>query len=551
MAPAPSGRPPILPPHPKSPRTLPIDDFIQISDAAKGIAGEGVITDLQSFMDATGYTSTSGSFRVTAGSVELASIPRQSINGQVNVYVGAVGERVIDKHLPGTTVGMASPSVGVSFPELNETPGISPRSSGSSDILIKTSPDDVVEGRYMFNRQATVLSHEIGHAIDFAGESITGSQLTSLKRASDKSSDILDNVKELKRLIDSGMDQEEALNQSGVRQSVFSYARGYGESEALADTSAVSSYRRLAENNPELARKMGLDDTGDFTMFGETRQRTLSLDVVDRFSGNRMGVETASQSVPQQEVNMKIGSGYTLGKFDDSMMQGRVDVAAQLRSAGVSDDLIEELSEQSKVVSAATYAARVGGFEEGSEELEILGKSARARGKVSLSGANYDEQIQSAQEELAAAETDMQRAGKYAGEKSRERVEKARQKVERFETLRERNSRLYDEVFEEEIVKGRYNIDVVDDVSEIVSEAKEEVIRPRLDALSDQEPRASVSARVSTAVDASLDDAAESVARRIPPQPVLEVGSGKASRKTLQRIVESGMTAKRVARTIL
>jgi hypothetical protein len=506
MAPTPSGGapwpPPWLPPHPKSPRTLPIDDFIQISKAARSEMGEEVVTDLISFMDKAGYTQTTGSFRITEGGIEMASVPRQSINGQVNIYIGSIGDSIIEENLKkndGTYYAGVQKSAG-------RTNGI----SGTSGIVRAkgTIADTVNLAQKNTGRVGGVVSHEITHAIDktagyasgydFAGSGINPRMEKGLQK-----------VREL--ITNKELSPDEAFRQSGIMEAMEDWARGYGSSEALADTGKVSSLKRVSEADPELARRIGLDDSGEFRLplkmdlddsgklvtTEQTTKRTFGLDILDKFIGNQL-----------YDKETSLGSGYSAGEMESTWERFpgyEHTYRNELKKLGVSDEVLEESAQRQKAVAAANYAARVGGI--GPEEELLFEIAAEKRGKSRITKSyprNFLEE-------------------------------------------------LYDEEYKRQRVKGRFNIeivdDVVDDVSEIVSQAK---VKPDfwLAGLTLKPNQMPVTGHVSQALNSSLDDVGESVARRIPPQPVLEVGSGKATRKTLQRIVQSGMTAKRIAKNI-
>lgn len=558
MAPSPSGRAPMLPPSPSSPRTLPIDDFIQISDAARANMGEEVVTDLQSFMDRAGYTQTTGSFRITEGGVEMASVPRQSINGQVNVYVGSMGDEVVEANLArgGMGTGEASYAGGVqlgarSAKGIEGTAGINRGTGQVADVVqrVESNWDGSLSGGKP--KLFGTMSHEITHATDM----VAGGYFTDIRNgyatglANPRiSQDISESMGFFHKLIEEGVSPDQAFEMSRISESVEAYSSVYGSSEALADTGQISALRRVAENDPELARRLGLDDASEFTMKGQTRQRTLKLDILDKSVGNKVMSDES------------IASAYTLGGFKSGFdMYGLTET---LREAGVSEELLEESSARQRVISAATYAARVGGFEEGSEELELLDNAAKNRGSYTL----REEYVKKQQGKLELGTKKILDETEDFFE-AQEKMKLFTEELEKENPLQD----LYDEVYERERAKGRFNVDVVDDtiddVSEIVASAgadpqtrqptqgrprlqvgKDGSIRLAKEPEVDQIPMERMSGRV---VQASVDDAAEYVARRIPPQPVLEVGSGKATRKTLQRIVESGMTAKRVIRSVI
>jgi hypothetical protein len=482
MAPAPPGNGPLLPPHPKAPRTLPIDDFIQISDAARANMGEEVVTDLASFMDKAGYTQTSGSFRITEGGIEMASVPRQSVNAQANVYIGSMGDEIVEGNLrrEGTQYGYAGGTASRVAPSgiegtagINQGPGVKGNVVMTQNLPEGLGPNS---GNARVGKLVGTISHELTHIADMEA-GLNPGELRSINSNINKTAlSIHESINVARQEFEKGNygSIDEAMRASGVLEAHQEFGRALGTFESLADTGKVSAVRRVVEQDPELGGRIGFSSVSD---------------IADSVVGDG-----------------DLASAYAKGGFRDAT--GHAGTQRLLEEAGVSQELIDEINHSTRVISSATYAARTGGVESQTleEGLELQGR----RSYLDAENLSEEKKIQ--------------------------------------------YGRLYDEEYQAQRAKGRFNIDVVDDVvddvSEIVSQAgvkPETTGRPRLRLNMDEMPLAG---RVSTAVDSSLGDAAESAARRVPPQPILEVGSGKASRKTLERIVESGMTAKRVIRSI-
>jgi len=527
MAPA-VPRPSMLPPSPKSPRTLPVDDFIQISDAARGAVGEEVITDLSSFIESAGFTQTTGSFRITEGGVEMASVPRQSINGQVNVYIGSMGDEIVDKNLVRPNYTALGISTGQRTPEgIQGTAGIV-EGAGKRNVVTRVGE----KGDSPIKMLGTI-AHELTHEVD---RDETG-RLRSVSGHGPKKS-IANRVAEASEAYRSGAYSsfDEAFRAVGGMKAAGEAGREFATKESLADTGKISGYRRVIEDNPELARGLGITDEGriQYASMGIDEDRTLLGDVVDRFTGNKA----------RRGDSSSLTSGYAAGEFAD-VTKGRIGGFDEyeykkifteagieveddfvythenvIKKLGGSDELLKEIDTTHRVIAAATYSARIGGAGQDTVEGRILAETSEVRARTSY---------------------------KKVGDLTDE------EKI-KYEAM-------FDEVREQELPKGRFNVDVVDDavddVSEIVASAGVEPQarqatqgRPRLSIKTtqlDELPMEGVTGRV---VQSSVDDAAESVSRRVPPQPILEVGSGKATRNTMKRIVESGMTAKRVMRSI-
>ena len=528
MAPAPPGNRPLLPPHPKAPRTLPIDDFIQVSDAARAEMGEEVITDLSSFLDRAGFTQTSGSFRITEGGVELASVPRQSINGQINVYIGSKSDDIVKEELTRGSSMAYGTALGEKAPRgIESTAGIS-EGAGKKNIVARTVDLTSEESSQSSLKSLGIITHELTHEVDRAAGGATES-FASIQGKTLYFS-IEGQVNAAKKAVERGefatFDEAfRGLGDGSIFDEISEAGRRLGTVEALGDTGQISAFRRAIDQDPEMVRRLGISDSGraTYSTLGIDQERTLMSDVVDRYSGKQASARSDS-----------LTSSYVLGDFGNAPTQkksGGSTMADLMRQAGASDELIQEVDATYRVSATATYSARVGGVAQGSVEEEILAGSTEIRGRNSYKNRGYSDEL----------------TGKMEG--------------------------LYDRVREQELPKGRFDVevvdDVIDDVSEIVSQAgvkpepeqkprirlaakkiEDSFDEPYFTSLAEDTEVPKLGARVSTAVDSSLDDAAEAVARRVPPQPILEVGSGKASRKTLERIVESGMTAKRVIKSI-
>lgn len=527
MAPSPSGRAPMLPPSPSSPRTLPIDDFIQISDAARSTVGEEVITDLSSFIESAGFTQTTGSFRITEGGVEMASIPRESINRQVNVYVGSMGDEIVDKNLVRPNYTALGVSTGQKTPEgIAGTAGIV-EGAGKRNIVTRVGE----KGDSSLKMLGTV-AHELTHEID-------RDEIGRLRSVSDQApkKSIANRVAEASEAHRAGAFSsfDEAFRAVGGMEAVGGAGRELATMESLADTGKISGYRRVIEDNPELARRLGITDEGriQYASMGIDEDRTLLGDVVDRFTGNRAlrndpsSLTTAYAAGEFSDVTKGRIGGFDEYEYRKLFSEAGIEVEDDfvyshenvIKKLGGSDELLREIDTTHRVTAAATYSARIGGAGQDTVEGRLLAETSEVRARTSY---------------------------KKVGDLTDE------EKI-KYEAM-------FNEVREQELPKGRFDVEV--DTTPVVPRQVTGSIEDSYDELYDLEPKISSSLdeavesippsrTTGRVVQASVDDAAESVARRIPPQPVLEVGSGKATRKTLQRIVESGMTAKRVIRSVI
>jgi len=510
-----------------TPRTLSIDDFIQISHAARADIGEEVISDLSSFMDRAGYTQTTGSFRITQGGVEMASVPRKSITGQVNVYVGSMGDEMISKNLltRGSDV-LAVQMSALKAKGIEGTAGISVGKGELADIILNVHSKSRLP---IFG----TLSHELGHSLDrAAGEILFSGLLTNdtyehpiLKllgteqvqnatgyRDSRTLLGILEGVDRFKDLLDEGVSADEALKMSDLLRHYEYLAETHGASEALADTSNYSAIRRVAENNPELARRLGLDDTAtEFTINFKTYKKTLKMDILSKLYDFSAIFDDGGS----------LSNAYTIGNFKPAIDTfGLIDFAKE----GVSQDLLNKIRLRHSIISAATYAARVGGFEEGSDEFEIIDSTARGAGQTFS------------------------------------RMEVMRQKFyESNKKLYEETEfyKLYEETYQRQRLKGRFNIDIIDDISdtriepEIVSTATEVIDEAKtIDVTGKDRVTARVIDEAKT-IDATGKDRVtariSSSPRRSPPAAKVPSLTKKASRSTASQMSRTQEIAGAVA----
>jgi len=431
---------------PNTPATSSIDDFLQISDAARANIGEETINDLMRFVDQAGYTQTSGSFRITEGGIEMASVPRQSINNQTNIYIGSLGDEIVEGNLrrPGTRYGYAKGSAGPNAPSgIEGTAGIKEGFGTKGNIVMTQNLPEGLGPRSGYARVGGLvgnIAHELTHIAD-SEAGLSSGQLRSINSNINQTAiSIHDSINLAREEFEKGNYRsiDEAMRASGVLEAHQEFGRAVGTVESLADTGKISSLRRVTEQDPEL--------------------------------GRRLGFSSISNVVDSVVKEGELASAYTRGGFRDATVHAGT--LKLLQEAGVSQELIDEINHSSRVIASATYASRTGGVE--SEALDQGLETQARRSYLEAEGLTDEQKVQ--------------------------------------------YGRLFDEEYQSQKVKGRFNIDVLDDISEAAEKLESE--RPKLNIeapidkpLLDTEVSARVTGDIPSFEDAPLMPSDEDFAR--------------------------------------